>query len=36
MGSKLVTKDLVAAKDWDGITKKVKETIEIIKQVRGE
>lgn len=36
MGSKLVTKDLVAAKDWRGITKKVKETIEIIKQVRGE
>ena len=35
MGSKLITKELVGAKDWAGITTKVKETIEIIKQVRG-
>jgi 2-dehydro-3-deoxyphosphogluconate aldolase/(4S)-4-hydroxy-2-oxoglutarate aldolase len=35
MGSKLITKELVAAKDYSGITKKVKETIEIIKAVRA-
>ncbi len=35
MGSKLITKDLVAAQDWAGITQKVKETIELIKQIRG-
>ena len=35
MGSKLITKDLVAAKDWAGITAKVKETIEMIKAIRG-
>jgi len=35
MGSKLITKELVAAKDWAGITKKVRETIQLIKQVRG-
>lgn len=35
MGSKLITKELVAAKDWAGITAKVKETIELIKQIRG-
>ena len=35
MGAKLITKELVAAKDWAGLTKKVKETIAIIKQIRG-
>ncbi|MCJ7730199.1 MAG: bifunctional 4-hydroxy-2-oxoglutarate aldolase/2-dehydro-3-deoxy-phosphogluconate aldolase [Sedimentisphaerales bacterium] len=35
MGSKLITKELVAAKDWAGITKKVRDTIQLIKQVRG-
>jgi 2-dehydro-3-deoxyphosphogluconate aldolase/(4S)-4-hydroxy-2-oxoglutarate aldolase len=35
MGSKLVTKELVSAKDYAGIAKKVKETIEIIREVRG-
>jgi 2-dehydro-3-deoxyphosphogluconate aldolase/(4S)-4-hydroxy-2-oxoglutarate aldolase len=35
MGSKLITKELVAAKDWAGITMKVKETIEMINQIRG-
>ncbi len=35
MGSNLVTKDLLAARDYAGITSKVKETIEIIRQVRG-
>ncbi|MBN1788254.1 MAG: bifunctional 4-hydroxy-2-oxoglutarate aldolase/2-dehydro-3-deoxy-phosphogluconate aldolase [Sedimentisphaerales bacterium] len=34
MGSKLITKELVAAKDWAGITKKVSQTIELIKQIR--
>ena len=35
MGSKLITKELVADKDWSGISAKVKETIELIKQIRG-
>ncbi len=35
MGSKLITKELVAAKDWAGIMKKVGDTIELIKQIRG-
>ncbi len=35
MGSKLITKKLVTAKDWAGITKKVRDTIQLIKQVRG-
>lgn len=35
MGSKLITKELVAAKDWAGITAKVKDTIELIKTIRG-
>lgn len=35
MGSKLITKELVAAKDWAGITAKVRETIEMIRQIRG-
>ncbi|MCK5271948.1 MAG: bifunctional 4-hydroxy-2-oxoglutarate aldolase/2-dehydro-3-deoxy-phosphogluconate aldolase [Sedimentisphaerales bacterium] len=35
MGSKLITKELVRAKDWAGITAKVKETIKLIKQITG-
>ncbi len=35
MGSKLITKELVAAKDWAGITSKIKETIKLITQIRG-
>lgn len=35
MGSKLITKELVAAKDWTQLTKKVKDTIELIKQIRA-
>ena len=35
MGSKLITKELVAAKDYVGITRKIKGTIDLIKQVRG-
>lgn len=34
MGSKLITKEIVTAKDWNGLTKLVKQTIELIKQVR--
>ncbi len=36
MGSKLLTKELLAAKDYAGITKKVTETIELIKEIRGK
>lgn len=35
MGSKLITKEMVAKKDYPAITKKVKETIELIKEIRG-
>jgi len=35
MGSNLITKELLSAKDYAGITKKVKDTIELIKQIRG-
>ena len=34
MGSKLITKELLAAKDYAGITKKVKETIQTIEEIR--
>ena len=36
LGSQLVTKDLLDAKDYKGITTTVRETLEIIKNVRGE
>ncbi len=36
MGSKLVTKDLLAAKDYKGIEKKVAETLALVKKVRGK
>jgi 2-dehydro-3-deoxyphosphogluconate aldolase/(4S)-4-hydroxy-2-oxoglutarate aldolase len=35
MGSNLVTKELLAARDFAGIARKVKETIELIRQIRG-
>ncbi len=35
MGSNLITKELLANRDYAGITNKVKEAIEIIRQVRG-
>lgn len=35
-GSKLVTKEMVAAKDWDGITAKVQQCIQWIKEIRVE
>ena len=34
MGSKLISKELLAAKDYTGITKKIAETIDLIKQIR--
>lgn len=36
MGSKLITKELLAAKDYAGITTKVKETIALIKEIRRD
>ncbi len=36
MGSKLITKDLVAAKDWDGIARNVAGAIALVKKVRGK
>lgn len=35
MGSKLVTKDLLAAKDYKGITKAVKSAIDLVKEIKG-
>jgi 2-dehydro-3-deoxyphosphogluconate aldolase/(4S)-4-hydroxy-2-oxoglutarate aldolase len=35
MGSNLITKELVAARDYAGITKKVKDTIELVREIRG-
>lgn len=34
MGSKLITKEFIAAKDWTGLKNKVAQTIELIKQIR--
>ena len=36
MGSKLITKEMLAAKDYKGIEKKVAETIALIKKIRGK
>ena len=36
MGSKLITKELVAAGDYEGITANVKRTLELIRKARGE
>jgi 2-dehydro-3-deoxyphosphogluconate aldolase/(4S)-4-hydroxy-2-oxoglutarate aldolase len=35
IGSKLITKELLAAKDYKGIEKKVADTIALIKKIRG-
>jgi 2-dehydro-3-deoxyphosphogluconate aldolase/(4S)-4-hydroxy-2-oxoglutarate aldolase len=35
MGSKLITKESLESGDYAGITKKVQETISLIKQIRG-
>jgi len=34
IGSKLITKDLIANSDWDGITKNVLNTLELIKKYK--
>lgn len=36
MGSKLITPELLDAKDYAGISKKVRETVDLIKKVRGK
>lgn len=36
MGSKLITQELLDAKDYAGMTKKVRETVDLIKKVRGK
>jgi 2-dehydro-3-deoxyphosphogluconate aldolase / (4S)-4-hydroxy-2-oxoglutarate aldolase len=36
IGSKLVTKELLDAKDYVGIEKKVRETIQLIRKIRGK
>ncbi len=36
MGSKLVVKELVAAKDWDGIAENVRNAIGIIKAFKDK
>jgi len=36
IGSKLITKDLLAAKDYSGLEKKVSETIALIRKIRGK
>jgi 2-dehydro-3-deoxyphosphogluconate aldolase/(4S)-4-hydroxy-2-oxoglutarate aldolase len=35
MGSNLITKELLSKKDYAGITTKVKETLALIKEIRG-
>ena len=36
MGSNLITKELVAAKDWDGIAKNVAAAIELVKKAKAK
>ncbi len=36
MGSKLVRKDLVAAQDWEGLTRLTAQCLEWIRQARGK
>ena len=36
MGSKLITKEMLDAKDYKGIENKVRDTVELIKRVRGK
>ena len=35
-GSKLITKELVAAKDWDGLADKVRQSVDWIREIRAE
>ena len=36
IGSKLVTKEFVATKDWKGLTSKVKDVVGLIQEIRAE
>jgi 2-dehydro-3-deoxyphosphogluconate aldolase/(4S)-4-hydroxy-2-oxoglutarate aldolase len=36
IGSNLITKEILAARDWDGLAAKVAETLAIVKKVRGK
>jgi 2-dehydro-3-deoxyphosphogluconate aldolase/(4S)-4-hydroxy-2-oxoglutarate aldolase len=36
LGSQLIRKELVAAGDWDGITKLVRQVLDLIREARGE
>jgi 2-dehydro-3-deoxyphosphogluconate aldolase/(4S)-4-hydroxy-2-oxoglutarate aldolase len=36
MGSKLITQEMLDAKDYAGISRKVRETVDLIKKVRGK
>ena len=36
IGSNLITKEILAAKDWDGLAKKVADTLAVVQQVRGK
>ena len=35
-GSKLITKELVEARDWDGLAENVRQSVEWIKEIRAE
>ena len=35
-GSKLITKELVEAKDWDGLAENVRQSVEWIGEIRAE
>jgi 2-dehydro-3-deoxyphosphogluconate aldolase/(4S)-4-hydroxy-2-oxoglutarate aldolase len=35
IGSNLVTKEILARRDWDGLAKKVEETLALVRKVRG-
>jgi 2-dehydro-3-deoxyphosphogluconate aldolase/(4S)-4-hydroxy-2-oxoglutarate aldolase len=36
IGSNLITKEILTAKDWDGLAAKVAETLAIVRKVRGK
>jgi 2-dehydro-3-deoxyphosphogluconate aldolase/(4S)-4-hydroxy-2-oxoglutarate aldolase len=35
MGSKLISKEILAKKDYEGLQKKMGETLELIKRIRA-
>ena len=36
IGSKLITKDIIERRDWDGLEKKVRDVLGWIREARGE